>query len=355
MSTPNYSIYTGFWTNWSYGKVFGSTLTLERSDANLLIAFVAFSLTIIATRVWVILCFAFHLSWSSSLEPRDTIHHQRQTTLRNSPGPIGTAWTLFQIAWAWRKNRGAHALQKLALPIVCCILLAIGFAASAGFSSRISVGSEVLLSSENCRTMEGSDLLHLFIGVNITIPQLKIYSSVVQPWRLRHIALATNYAQQCYSNNSSPRSDCRNSIFIQSKLPLPKINRTAACPFDKRICVSDDSNLLVDNILDSHIHYGINAPPQERHQFRHVLHCGPLVTQGYKELFRSAANQSYVNYFYGHGGGYDGKAPTHQYRDPGDMRKELNNASLSLGGWLRQYTLMSAITLLSTYLPWLPW
>jgi len=39
---PVSQVYTGVWTNWSRGKVNGSTITLTRNDANLLIAFLAF-------------------------------------------------------------------------------------------------------------------------------------------------------------------------------------------------------------------------------------------------------------------------------------------------------------------------
>jgi hypothetical protein len=41
-STVEYPVYLGVWTNWSRGPVFGSTLTLDRTNASLLIAFVAF-------------------------------------------------------------------------------------------------------------------------------------------------------------------------------------------------------------------------------------------------------------------------------------------------------------------------
>ncbi len=39
-------VYTGVWTNWSRGKMMGSTLTLTRTDANVFIAFLAFFVTL---------------------------------------------------------------------------------------------------------------------------------------------------------------------------------------------------------------------------------------------------------------------------------------------------------------------
>jgi hypothetical protein len=35
-------VYLGVWTNWSRGQVMGSTLTLDRRNGSLLIAFLAF-------------------------------------------------------------------------------------------------------------------------------------------------------------------------------------------------------------------------------------------------------------------------------------------------------------------------
>lgn len=41
-----YPVYVGFWTNWSQGSVLGATLTLAQANANLVIAFVAFPVTV---------------------------------------------------------------------------------------------------------------------------------------------------------------------------------------------------------------------------------------------------------------------------------------------------------------------
>jgi hypothetical protein len=50
--TIQYAVYTGYWTNWSQSPVFRATLTLTRSDANLLIAFIAFFIAFVGTRFW---------------------------------------------------------------------------------------------------------------------------------------------------------------------------------------------------------------------------------------------------------------------------------------------------------------
>lgn len=142
-----YPVYTGFWIDWSRGKVLGSTLTLTREDANLFIAFVAFFLTVVTTQLWSIACFAFHSSFSTQ-NPRDMLHHQRQAILRNNGAPAGTALTLIRLAWAW--HRGEGVARRVVPLLVCTLILAIGFAAAAGFSSRIALGNTVLLRAHNC-------------------------------------------------------------------------------------------------------------------------------------------------------------------------------------------------------------
>lgn len=34
-------VFTGIWTNWSHGKVYGATITLSKRDSNLLVAVIA--------------------------------------------------------------------------------------------------------------------------------------------------------------------------------------------------------------------------------------------------------------------------------------------------------------------------
>jgi hypothetical protein len=117
MSTSSqYPVYTGIWTNWSYGKVMGATLTLTRSNANLLIAFVALFLSVITTRLWAIISFSIH-TYLATPDARDTLHHQRQAVLRNNGGPSGTTWTLIQLAWRWRQTPGKslHIPRGIAL------------------------------------------------------------------------------------------------------------------------------------------------------------------------------------------------------------------------------------------------
>lgn len=283
-STPDYPVYIGFWTNWSDGKIMGAVLTLGRSDANLLIAFVAFFLTVITTRLWAIISFSFHAALSTP-KPRDTLHHQRQVLLRNNGGPVDTAWTLVLLAWQWRKN--ASIIKRILPLLTSTLLLAVGFSAAAGFSSRIGRGSEVLLVPQNCG---------IYKPAGQRTPNDKLIS-----WSSRMQTQAANYAQECYSNTLASGSTCINAHYVQQQLPM-SIQTNATCPFDPEVCATSTSNLILDTgMIDSHIHLGINAPPDQRVQYRTVLHCAPLITEGFSEIFNYySTNQSFTRYYYGH-------------------------------------------------------
>jgi len=318
--SASYPVYIGFWTNWSYGKVFGFMLTLERSDADLLIAFIAFSLTVIATQLWAISCFIFHTCYSSR-DPQDTVHHQRQAVLRNNRGPVGTAWTLFQIGWAWRQNQKT-VLPRIAPILGSCLLLAVGFAAAAGFSSRVTAGNEVLLTSKMCKTLE------------IDFSNVTALNKYIYPWQGQHLSMSSNYASRCYSNNSASPTGCKGTVFVQPRILPTVVNTKAGCPFSPELCVGQDSNLLLDTTLDSHTDLGINAPPHERFQVRKILHCAPLVTEGYKSPYRYSANHTFTRYHYGES--TLGNNVTYQYPDPRDIFEQ-HGDHLSTDYSLREY------------------
>lgn len=81
--TLHYKVHLGVWTDWSRGRVLGATLTLDRQQANLLIAFTASFVVFVGSRFWHILCLFLHQIYSTS-DLRDALHHQRQVVLRNS-------------------------------------------------------------------------------------------------------------------------------------------------------------------------------------------------------------------------------------------------------------------------------
>lgn len=295
-SLPEYddSIYTGIWTNWAHGRLFGATLTTTRTHGSLLIAFLSLFVTFVGTRFWRIGCFIVHYIYSTSA-PRDGLYHQRQAILRNAANGTTGLWGFCEVLYAWRKI-AKRPYRRILPPLVFTLITLITFALASTFSSRISSADEtqVLLSGSGCSkvlSFSKSDHVH------------DIYALYVSylPHVSRALSSSANYAQQCYSEGFNDVG-CRK--FVRRNIRT-KANRSASCPFDPKICKSQDSNLLLDTgFIDSREDLGLNTPQDGRFLYRRLLHCAPLMTEGYSRKestahANSSREESVMLYFYG--------------------------------------------------------
>ncbi|KAI1370586.1 hypothetical protein F4677DRAFT_465069 [Hypoxylon crocopeplum] len=286
LAVDSYLIHLGIWINWSRGQVMGATLTLRRRDADLLIAFTAFFISFVASRGWRIACFAFHRVYSTST-PSDTIYHQRQAILRNSTSPENGLCMLLWLFWA---NRHQHRKAARSLPTAAIAAVVVAaFTVAGGFSSRIStaIGDEVLIESENCGSFpppDGPD--------HPDVPGVNRYLAET-------VTNAANYASQCYSDVKT-RGFLNCGRLVTDRIGL-YIDKNATCPFSTEMCRSKSANTYLDTgYIDSHFHLGINAPPHQRLLLRNVLHCAPLVTEGFtSQKSRYPENSAFTLYHYG--------------------------------------------------------
>lgn len=259
----------------------GATFTTTRKEGNLLIAFTALFIPFVASRFWMITCLALHRHYSTS-QGRDAVHHQRQMVLRNSSSPDSGLVSFLMMMWAWRSS-SSKPIIRIAPSVLIAVLSISTFTLAGVFSSQISTaaGDEVLLNGNQCG----------FVSfVNVTS-----FSDMYQP--ISHTAKrlndASNYAQQCYSTNSSGILDCNK--FITRTLPTSVADYNASCPFSAGICRSNNTNVHLDTgYIDSNDMLGVNAPSDQRFAWRYVLDCAPLRTDGYKH-----SNGTYVMYDYG--------------------------------------------------------
>lgn len=276
-------MYIGVWTNWDRGPIMGSTLTLPRRDADQLVAFTAFFVALVSSRFWRLASQIYHRCYSTQ-DPRDTLHHQRQAILRNSVSAISDSWQLVLLSWAWR-GQVSRGIRRTLPVLLSAILCAAGFAAASVLSSWISTAfnDQVLLSGEGCGIV-------LPRGTDISV------KNIIEPYWAHLVSNAENYAQQCYSSESARFLECNR--FVKDHLPS-SVDQEAPCPFDSEICRSSSSNLHLDSgLLDSSKHFGLNTAPDERILFRSVLHCAPLVTEGYTST-RTTTHANFTRYHYG--------------------------------------------------------
>ncbi|XXH04288.1 hypothetical protein Hte_010702 [Hypoxylon texense] len=286
-ASSQYGVYTGIWVNWSRGRVSGTTITLSNSDGDLVIAFTAFFVGLIASRFWRIACLVFHRVYSTQ-KPRDALYHQRQAILRNSESAGSGVWSVIGLYWAWRDSTPAKKIFVRTIPlIVFSLACVIGFTLASGFSSRIStaVGNQVLIDGSHCGYLYGQ-------------------GPIKGTWEINQLTNAANYAQQCYSSSNGSVAgvlDC--TLFVTKSLDIIA-DDSAPCPFNSGICRTDDANLLLDTgYINTVDHLGMNAHPEEAVRIRTTLHCAPLVTEGYTSS-RTTSTLNYTRYHYGN------RAPT---------------------------------------------
>ncbi|GAW24523.1 hypothetical protein ANO14919_141100 [Xylariales sp. No.14919] len=262
--TDYYPVHLGTWTNWSRDSVLGRTLTVRRREGDLLIAFTALFVALVSSRGWRIISFILHRHNTSHI-PQGAVYHQYQAILRNSDTQ-SSILQLAELLWANRLRKSI--ILKPLLLFLAATVYTVAFTVAGGFSSQVStaVGTEVLLESMNCGwdDFEAARSEDLFLQSAIFAP--KIYN-------------AANYAQQCYSNDSVGILDCSR---LTTKRISAQIDTEASCPFQHDICRSNSTNLRIDSgYMNSHDHFGINAPVDKRMLVRTVLHCAPMETRGY--------------------------------------------------------------------------
>lgn len=306
-----YDVYTGVWTNWSYGKALGSTLTMTQSDANLLIAFVAFFITIVTTHIWKITCFAIH-TFLSTREARDVLHHQRQVLLRNNQGPSWSLFSLVKLGVAWNKLMARQGIWRLLPLITLTGILTVALAIATGFSSRVATSNEVLLQGLNC----GMPIDPGYVNHSVLLTEY-------QPYLANHMTQSEIYATQCYSQTGVSGVGC--GLFTKPRLPV-MVDTNAPCPFGD-LCYSNTSLLLDTGPLDSNGDLGVNAPVNERYSERRVMQCAPLKVEGYSDQFNVSGDRSYTRYYYGPQSGRD-----YSFMAPNDGVYEVKLANISATG-----------------------
>ena len=269
----SYDVYLGFWTNWSYGKVRGATITVSRENGSLLITFLALFVGAAGKSLWRLFCYAIHQAVSQADVLQDGFYHQRQAILRNSETSMQGAWQLFYSIIVWKRRylfigfainmptslikfsyASIRVLQRGIPIIAAAVVLSCGFGFASIFSSRVSSGStnEVLLSGRKCGLTSQKDIL-----LKGDKEDESAFWNESVPWAASRPLKYLSYARSCYQNFTDV-GKC--DYYIRPRLPLYS-NRNAGCPFTSEICISQSGNIQLDTgYIDSHEDLGLNTP-----------------------------------------------------------------------------------------------
>ncbi|KAF4345546.1 hypothetical protein FBEOM_496 [Fusarium beomiforme] len=271
----SFEIYIGTWTDWSRDPVLGATITLSSRDASLLLAFIAAFVTIVATRLWVIISFTAH-QFLATGGKHDGLYYQRQVILRNAKSAPAAAWLFLQQAWYWR-GIARSTIARTVPWAMFCVLYFIGLTLLAIFSSQISDSASEfrLVRSSRC-------------GIQTPINRDALQDKA----RLDNVR-ASFYSKECYHNITSTL--CK-SLPVSN---IPWTNSSVECPFGDKICLDVPAFKMETGMMDSHRDFGFNASPENRITYKRETICSPLITKpGFVEEVRDSAGTS-IRYLYG--------------------------------------------------------
>lgn len=253
-------VYTGVWTNWSKGRIYGATLTVYEREAGLLAAFLAIYVSFVGGQFWRILCYCMHQARAGKpTRYVDAPHRQTQVLLRNSEGAGGGFWEFAGLPFRWKGRRRKPIAQCIMYALIALVNLS-AFGVASIFSSEVtkSAGNTTLLYSPNCGYARYPN------GFDPSFSKL-----------LRNMRIAQNaagYARACYGAAENPlqcNTYPRSQIDYSTTLNVP-------CPFEPQLCLNNLSVAFDTGQLETFEVFGVNSPKHERLTYRRVTTCAPL-------------------------------------------------------------------------------
>lgn len=196
---------------------------------------------------------------------------------------------VIKIGWAWRYKGVKSPRKSLSLILLELIhLLAFG-AAGILLSHATTLSNEVLLArSPNCDIwLPGGTPTNLNLPL---LTELTAYSAYLQG----NTQLSKEYVDDCLQQSQS-LPECK--TFKCPQLKWTSTNQ-APCPFSSGMCLGPvNGSLEIDTrLMDSRDDLGINGDDMNRVQYRRLITCIPITSQGYIENGSLSSNGMTFNY-----------------------------------------------------------
>ncbi|KAJ9607619.1 hypothetical protein H2200_007697 [Cladophialophora chaetospira] len=259
------SFYTGSWTFWEDGSIYGPRITLTNTHASYLVAFLALFVRLAGQHSWDILSFVcFRLKRSS--KRKDDVYRGQQVIFRNTPSDAGAVWQFIKLGFGLRVKKSSF-LQRSLLFICLAAFHLLAFAAAGVFVSRVTItGPQVLVRGSTCGIFSPSR------------ESSQLEDMQWAAWLDQTTFSASRLAQQCYNSSSKALpSNC--AAFGPRLLPF-NVTTAVDCPFEARMC-SNKTVRFESGTLDSQLHFGVNTEPKDRVKYRRVVECAPVTQDGF--------------------------------------------------------------------------
>ncbi|KAI8712647.1 hypothetical protein NCS52_01363300 [Fusarium sp. LHS14.1] len=287
-------VHRGGWRNWDKDAATSGQITMLKDDAELLSIFIGIFLVFVAAGLWTLIAYLiFQLNrrkrQKEDSSAFDGLYHQQQTILRNGSSDVAVGSSFLKLWLAWGNS---PKVLKSTLPIAALALVSFGFFLIAlPFITAMEMldnqGNQVLIQSPNCGFWEPD-----------TDRQLGLFQAITTQTRE-----AVSYVDNCYETDTE--SALCDQFLPERQLPIIRVVNVS-CPFHESICLPRTKGdkhpaiTIKTGELDSHKHFGINAPPEERIKLRRSVTCSPINIDRFSEVTEDiATGEKMMGIFFG--------------------------------------------------------
>ncbi|KAK3322041.1 hypothetical protein B0H66DRAFT_553156, partial [Apodospora peruviana] len=268
----NYTIQTGLWVNYDSSPALGATLTVSIRWGNYLIAALSSLVAWAGASAWSIVSYSIHQRLAAA-QDKDVLHQQLQVHFRTAGSFLDSWLDGFSLHRAWNGRVDRVKRRTLTVSLLALVLF-LAFAAAGVFVAEVATKSYqdvlVLAAPNDC-----GDLVfqrpEAEANHSVWLNEWTAYSDDAKFW-------ARGYAREMYYE-----SHARESAFSMPNLPF--IGYEVPCPYTEGIsCFGPNRTQgpawrMDANALDSHVHFGMNAPKEDRVTWSETATCAVVDPQ----------------------------------------------------------------------------
>ena len=291
----NSTVHLGFWINHDSPRVVGATLTTTIRWGNYLIAALSTLVTWGGISAWSIIAFYLHQR-CASMSKKDLLDQQLQVLFRSPASPFDTLVDAIKLQRAWTGRLGKVARRTIPLAVLAVALLAM--LSTAG----------VLVAEVASNTYQQVTVLAKPMDCGDFVPQgLDEVEGKHFQDRVDYLMLSAKRAREYTSLVYNGSREQHHSSFTQPILPFT--GKYVDCLWDLGTrCLGPNGTTgpaynMDSGQLDSHEHFGINAPKENRVTYRKSVTCGvvdmsnftlPVWTE-HVNVSGTSVNMSYIS------------------------------------------------------------
>ncbi|KAK3320191.1 hypothetical protein B0T19DRAFT_488362 [Cercophora scortea] len=249
----NYTIQTGVWVNYDTSPALGATLTVSIRWGNYLIAALSSLVAWAGASAWSIVSYALHQRLAA-VRNKDVLHQQLQVHFRTGGSFLDSWFDGLHLHRAW-KGRVGHVRRRTLTVSVLALILFLVFTAAGIFVAEVATKSYqdvlVLAAPNDCGNIIFQDQPGRH---NAVIDEVFGLQNDIYFW-------ARNYARDIKAQGRESSFSVPSLPFTSHEMECPYSNGTTCLGANR---TQGPAWMMESGPLNSHTHFGINAPEQDR-------------------------------------------------------------------------------------------